>query len=714
MSEAEQIPLPRDGGSGSNACPKCGVELPAAAAAANLSQQCPHCLLDLALSDSAQGQSTGSEFGEYRLVRQVGRGAMGVVYEALQVNLGRTVALKMILDANFAHTGLRRRFKIEAEASAKLDHPNIVPVYDFGESEGQAFLSMQFVPGENLKQKSRKGELCLAGKHGEATAIATFMLAVSRAVAHAHDHGVLHRDLKPSNILVDSEGKPHLTDFGLAKIVDAQESATGPGGVVGTLSYMAPEQASGGVSSIAGDVYGLGAVLYEMLTGRAPIAPGTVPQMLKQLTRDPPIKPRTLIKSIPRDLETVCLKCLEKNPSARYPSAEAVAEDLERWLHKRPIRARPIGPILAASRWCRRNPVGTALIVVLCSALASALLVLKSMQTQERESDFLRSYFRDKKMGEIQAMWNDPDSRYIQFTNADLATLMEYYAGFQFDPNALQLTLALEMSGDPIARANDIAPVLLRIEKAMAKSLKRPVAFSLRLQKHRPDVADPIIKGEVDFQRLGPLAYVRARETATNLVLVAKELASDDGVIFTRRQLGISNLAHIVGLRLALAHSNSVVSLCAKLQLASNGISAKQLGSYEHLDPPTTLTGTNSSGSWSGEFFAHSVVIQAVVTNKCDVGDARLHDFERSPFRTTLVVIKQFPVYPKVYVARENLDPTVIAAFQQALLSLNKEQKLLRKFFESASDGFSAVTDMDLNGIRYALTNDIPKFEAHD
>jgi serine/threonine-protein kinase len=276
---------------------------------------------------------------------------MGVVYKARQVSLNRIVALKMILAGQLASDSDVRRFYTEAEAAANLAHPGIVPIYEVGHWEGQHFFSMGYVDGTTLAAEMTRGPLSPARA-------AEIVMKVAEAVAYAHAQGVIHRDLKPGNVLLDKSDQPHVTDFGLAKRVEGDSNLTATGQVLGTPSYMPPEQAAGRMADIgpASDVYALGAILYALLTGRPPFEAPTALETLTQVLELEPVAPRHLNKNVPRDLQTICLKCVEKEPHRRYASAQELAEDLERFLSGEPILARPLGPLGRYLRWGRRHP----------------------------------------------------------------------------------------------------------------------------------------------------------------------------------------------------------------------------------------------------------------------------------------------------------------------------------------------------------------------
>ncbi len=331
-------------------------------------------------SDSRRRATRVRYFGDYALERVLGEGGMGIVYKARQLSLNRPVAVKMIKAARFASTDDLRRFRNEAEAVARLDHPNIVPIFEVGQFEDQHYFSMKLIAGEGLDQR-------LEEYASQPRRAAGLMAPMAAAIHHAHQRGILHRDLKPANVLIDPEGQPHVTDFGLAKQVEGDSELTQTGAVLGTPAYMAPEQTSAkkGAVTTATDVYGLGTILYAMMTGRAPFGGTTVLEILDQVRQRSPDPPRSLNPRVPRDLEVICLKCLEKEPRRRYASADAMAEDLKRYLAGEPIAARPVGSAARFGMWCRRNPALAAAAGLLVAALvAVALLSLLSADRQAR------------------------------------------------------------------------------------------------------------------------------------------------------------------------------------------------------------------------------------------------------------------------------------------------------------------------------------------
>ncbi|MGO9465271.1 MAG: protein kinase domain-containing protein [Isosphaeraceae bacterium] len=438
-------------------CPNCGGEMPP-----NAPQGlCPACLLQQGLEsqggdrprstppspsdpDATNTFQPGVEpeigevavelgtnlhyFGDYELIRELGRGGMGVVYKARQLSLNRPVALKLLKSDILASDDERRRFQNEAEAVALLDHPHIVPIFEVGEHDRRQYFSMKLVGGPSLEKK-------LAAYAGDPKAIARLVKTAAEAVHHAHQCGILHRDLKPSNILLDERGEPYVTDFGLAKRIEGDSEMTVSGAILGTPSYMAPEQASGrrGAVTTATDVHGLGAILYSLLTGRAPFQGKSVAEVLEAVRELAPNAPSKFSASIPRDLEIICLKCLEKDPPRRYASAQAVADDLHRYVAGEPITARPASSFERLWLWCKRNPklaaaVGStaaALVLVAVFALlfadrrlklaaaaakARSLAIEKEAEAEKaralaREKELARQFIYDDRMLQVKRAW---------------------------------------------------------------------------------------------------------------------------------------------------------------------------------------------------------------------------------------------------------------------------------------------------------------------
>lgn len=342
-------------------------------------------------------------FGDYELLEELARGGMGVVYKARQLSLNRLVAIKMILAGQLASPADVQRFRAEAEAAANLDHPNIVPIYEVGEHQGQQYFSMKLIGGGSLARwlKNRNADSVANReksypKSSDQSSFSQFALSVlssvARAVHFAHQRGILHRDLKPGNILLGDDGQPLVTDFGLAKRVEGDSKQTQTGAILGTPSYMAPEQARAEKTlTTAVDVYSLGAILYEILTGRPPFtAPTTIETVLQVLELEP-VRPSLLNSRVDRDLETIALKCLEKDPAQRYESAAALADELDRWQRGEPIQAKPISATARVWKWAKRRPAVAGLVAV-SSLAAMTLMVLIAVhnRTLNRTLDDVR------------------------------------------------------------------------------------------------------------------------------------------------------------------------------------------------------------------------------------------------------------------------------------------------------------------------------------
>ena len=378
-------------------CPQCGKPLPGDGPKG----QCPVCLLVAALGGQSDADSAATVlqdpltttasapeagtrlryFGDYELLEEIARGGMGVVWKARQSSLKRDVALKMIRAGALAGPDEVERFLREAEAAANLQHPNIVAIHEVGEHDGQHYFSMDYVAGRDLGAIVKHGPL-------SARTAARYVKIIAEAIHFAHQRGTLHRDLKPQNVLIDAADQPRITDFGLAKFMNDDSRITQSGMVMGSPSYMPPEQATGRHGDIgpASDVYSLGAMLYEFLTGRPPFRAATALATLRQVMEVEPAAPRKLKADVPLDLETICLKCLEKTPAARYPTARALAEELDRFLKGEPIQARPASAVRKTVSWVRRHP-GT---LAAFAALAIVALAFGVFYLTE-ENAFLRA-----------------------------------------------------------------------------------------------------------------------------------------------------------------------------------------------------------------------------------------------------------------------------------------------------------------------------------
>jgi eukaryotic-like serine/threonine-protein kinase len=366
----------------STVCSQCGTALDHVA----LDGLCPRCVaLDMftpAPTDAIVSPEIDRlrVLGKYEILEEIARGGMGVVYRARQIELDRIVAVKTIGAGVLAGDEAITRFQQEATMAASLNHPNIVAIHEVGQFQGQHYFAMEYVAGPTLAQVVKEGPL-------PAKRAATYLLAVGQAVEYAHGRGLLHRDLKPSNILLDQHDRPRVTDFGLAKRLNADQEITLSGQVLGTPAFTAPEQAGRKAATIGpwSDVYGLGAVLYHLITARPPFTGESATEILAQVIESEPIAPRLLHPALDRDLETICLKCLEKDPARRYGSAKEFCSDLSRFLENEPILARPINFAERTGRWCKRRPaLSTALGAIALLLVGIALLSLLAERGVER------------------------------------------------------------------------------------------------------------------------------------------------------------------------------------------------------------------------------------------------------------------------------------------------------------------------------------------
>jgi serine/threonine protein kinase len=395
-SASVSLPLQNETG----ICPKCG-------SASRVGRSlCLNCLLSAGIDTNGDGTQaeetlddllgkidgpdTDWHLGNYQILEEIGRGGMGVIYRARQRHSRRVVALKRILSCHADSRETLMRFRREAQAAANLDHPNVLPIYEVSESEGLPFFSMKFAGGGSLLEAAPM----LRRDPRRAVAL---MAKVARAVQYAHAQGILHRDLKPGNILLDGGGEPLVSDFGLAKWLQPNSDLTRTPSIFGTPGYIAPEQVNGsnGNLTTAADVYGLGAVLFHLLTGRPPFTGEHALKVIQQASERPAPKLRSVAPALDRDLETICGKCLEHEPHARYRSAGDLAEDLERWLHGHSIVARPVSPPVRLWRWSRRNPIiaGMAALLLALATLVGVMVWKNESAIRRKKTRFLRTAF---------------------------------------------------------------------------------------------------------------------------------------------------------------------------------------------------------------------------------------------------------------------------------------------------------------------------------
>lgn len=726
-------------------CSTCGTPIPPDARQG----LCPKCLMGLGFPSNGESSSgspgtfneLGHRFGKYQLSRQLGRGGMGVVYEATDLESGRTVALKMILDNLVTSPEAIRRFLIEIDAARRLNHPNIVPVYEAGEAEGQPFFAMKLIEGDSLKRQIDSGQFCPPRTAARTDTIihdfpacqrraAQLIATLARAVQHAHDKGVLHRDLKPGNVLIDADGQPQLTDFGLAKLLDdaALPTLTATLAALGTPPYMSPEQASGQRLGKPSDIYSLGAILYELLTGQPPFKGETHLATIQDIISKPLRNPRLLNSAMDKTLDSICCKCLEKNPAARYSSAEALAEDLENWLAGRRTKARPPSPVVRARRWVKNNPVPAGLILSLFLGMvlsaALSLFVLHNKIEDEKKRKAIVAELGTK----VDNLWETPGQVSVTISPLHLSLLGNLSAP-NTDTNTPPLTFGINITESPVAVATCYAPFLRRLEKEMEKRIERPVSLALRLYK--PDspamIEDALRTNDLTHLiRISPVSYAHAKRTTNGLGLepIAGPICKKIGVIYARRSIGVSNLfqAKGKGLRIGFAHTNAVISVFAKVELAKFGIYASDFSLCTNLPLPTF--------SQEGDLSAHNLVKLMVETNALDLGPAERRHFLHK--QAKLVELHSFEVWEDIHVASPSLPSTMMTAFRQSLAAIqgaaftwsrffkhpfktlaeNKTKKMLEALHGTKITGFMPITDTNLNFIRAHLTNEYARFEG--
>jgi eukaryotic-like serine/threonine-protein kinase len=519
-------------------CLKCGRVLPGGFR----ETVCPRCLLDVALDSSTSEnrdeaswldslQENRARTDRYEILGEIARGGMGVIYRARERGLNRTVALKMILPQQLQSAAAIQRFRSEAEAVAALDHPGILPIYEVGELDGLPFFSMKLAEKGSLASE-------VANYRERPREAARLIAHVARAIQHAHERGILHRDLKPGNILLGREGEAYVTDFGIAKWVARNSSLTLDASTLGTPHYIAPEQAAGGSAKLtpAADVYSLGAILYELVAGRPPFVADNALETLRLVANQAPPSPRTFNPAVPRDLEVICLKCLEKEPAARYASAAELAQDLERWLQSGPITARAISPAEKGWRWAKRNRAISAAAAALIIALlgvgllaylnrprdqsappGKSIAVLPFVDlSQAKDQDYFCDGISEEllnKLAKVEGLHvvSRTSSFFFKGKNADIAEIARKLnvesvleGSVRRDGNRVRITAqlvnvrdGLELWSETYERElQDIFAVQDNITKAIVDALQVKLATALPSQKqHDPEAYDLYLRG---------------------------------------------------------------------------------------------------------------------------------------------------------------------------------------------------------------------------
>jgi serine/threonine protein kinase/ABC-type phosphate/phosphonate transport system substrate-binding protein len=660
------------------------------------------------LSDTTETTTTEAfplpySFGDYELLEEVARGGMGKVYRARQKSLDRIVAVKMLLSRSQADFDTIRRFRVEAVAAGSLKHPNIVPIHEVGQYDGQRFIAMDYVVGGNLAEYAISP---LPPKRA-----AELLVTISSAIHYAHRHRILHRDLKPSNILMDEAGQPHVTDFGLAKGLETSlgeespdenhatvvlfQRRTADGQVLGSPAYMPPEQADGRKGAVGrySDVYSLGAMLYHLLTGRPPFEGVSVADTLHRLLHDEVVSPRRLNASVPLDLETICLKCLEKDPARRYQTAQELAEELGRFLRDEPVLARPMGYPEKVCRWCRRNPMAAAFVLTLCVALGSSLALLdrvnrerkkqaalaKEVTDRERETRGLRK--EQLKMTEeaLESIWANREKRSMEVKSATIAAMAELPVQAVTNPATLvQWSMGVAAQDRPAARVRNYAPMISELEARASQRLGQEVRVNIRLYKFPEDFLADLYTNKVDFGRIAALPFVRSRKVQPALIPLAMPTTSyKQCVFFTRTNAGLRSIQDIRGRSVAFGDTNATISYLAQIQLMKNGLHATNLASFDFLDSTLEFeeevhaAGFSNALSRIGYLHSHAQVIESVLSGRHEVGVARFKAFQIHEARGLAAIPgTEFESSRNLFVARPGLSPEFAQALISAITSL--------------------------------------------
>ena len=688
-------------------CSVCGAPLPADAPFGH----CPHCLLALPLTVATPAPPSGKEitelriFGDYELLGQLGRGGMGVVYRARQRSLNRIVAVKMLLNSALSSPAMVRRFEMEAETVARLDHPHIVPIYEVREDDGQRYFSMKLIEGESLAQQIARKEFtpAPAGRSEDRTRslltqerIARLMATIAHAVHYAHGQGVLHRDLKPGNILIDRAGEPHLTDFGLAK-ADLDGSLTGSGTLLGTPAYMAPEQAAGAPATVATDIYSLGVVLYELLAGRPPFRGTTPVETLRRVVDEEPAHPRTINLHTNRDLGVICMKALEKDPLRRYASAGELAADLERWLRHEPVRARPAGAWLRTSRWTRRNRVGAMLIVVLCIGLSACLILLSIVSEQKRDNQRQLNTLR-KSIGLRVADFPNSTRPFEHFSAEEIRILLDKKTAPKGVSDRFTVATLLDLS--PMQTLIAGGKIIARIEESMRTTKSRAVHLDFRIYKDYVAMRDDLAHGDVHFASVDGRSCLAAQaiEPAVR-ALMCDQRPGLRTVIFVPADSAMTNLANLKSRSLVVRDKFLFPISFAFEQLTDAGLCAEDVHCSVLAE-----TGLGKDGqrkpyvkkSPAGYFGSASGIVKAVLVERTfDAGvalESQLGNYREGVQWRRLVT---FYTPEFLWVAGPKVDSAAREGFTRALQRFTDPKELEFMLIDTETDGFAFTTATD-------------------
>lgn len=657
---------------------RCGARL----AAEHPAEVCSACLWPGALLDEDEPAavpvtSAVSEklrlCGEYELLDQIGRGGMGVVYRARKASLSKVFALKMLLHADTATAEELERLHIEAETAASIRHPNIVPVFDFGESEGRYYIAMELIEGQSLAQKIAAKEFQMPpSRDAKARSrarelqreIARLVATVAHAVEHAHQCRFLHRDIKPSNILLDAKEQPYLCDFGLAKALDGAKSISESGAVMGTMNYMSPEQADGKRVGFPTDVFSLGAVLYELLTGRPPFRGESIGDTLRRLQETDPEHPRLRCPWIDTDLATVCLKCLEKDPNQRYASAGDLADDLDKWLANKPVRARPVRFFGRVQRWCRREPKIAGMAAGVFLLVSAVALLTFTLFLQKKRDLITMEHIRERQRRVLIAriernrIEGAPIRVFAEETH--IITRHELLSGGA----EKRITLGARTQ----ERVSDrMVPPFGHFVQCLQTSLWARTALSMQfdlvLYGNESGSKAGVLAGDAELFRLDPAAYVMARKQVPGLNPLVWEAHQDKplrrGAIIAHADSGIINLADLK-VKGSFAFGEEDTALGWHLPRAALARAGLRKGDFLQL---TNLTSAQ--------------VLLGVKARRLDAG-AVMHDDLESMAKVGVRfrILQEFECPSLVWVATPRMDANVVTALRNVLLSL-KDKKIL-------------------------------------